>query len=71
MKLPDKRHFVAACNLEPTVLRMFGQRVGARRDSGDLKKKLFDGLIRNGLNCFNTIPVPQSLFWRPAAGKRA
>ena len=30
---------MAAYNLVPTVLRLFSQRVGARRDSGGLEKK--------------------------------
>ena len=62
-------------NLVLIVLWLFGQRVVARRDSGELEFYL-NFLIgcpvtaRNGFHCFtqktcgNRIPVPQSLYWR-------
>ena len=42
-------------NLVPRVLRLFGQKLVASRDSKDIKKKLllfFDWLFRNGFHCF-------------------
>ena len=40
-------------NLVPRFLRLFGQRVGARRDSEEFENiKFFDWLPRNSLHCF-------------------
>ena len=39
---------IQQCNLAPRVLRLFGQRVGARRDSGELNYNFFYRLPRKG-----------------------
>ena len=48
---PEKKDHT---NLVPRVLRLFGQRVGARKDSREFEKKFknFDWLLRNSLHCF-------------------
>ena len=55
-------------NLVPRVLKLFGQRLIARRDSGEFEKiKYFDWLPRTASivlpkkSCGNKIPVSQSL----------
>ena len=51
--------FCKLTNLVPRVLRLFGQRVGARRDSGWLPHDSLHCLTAD--SCGNKIPVPQSL----------
>ena len=66
-------------NLVPRVVRLFGQRVDAGRDSGELEfyyrrisavkqSKPFTGQPIKKIKIFR---VPQRLSWRPAPGRRA
>ena len=72
--------FIYLFNLEPRVLWLFGQRVGARRDSNLRIGKNINFLIGCSetacivlprKSCVNKIPLPQSLYWRPPADQKA
>ena len=61
-------------NLVPRVLWLFGQRVGASRDSGVLEficGKTMEVVAGQPIKKFRFFRIPQSLYWRPPADQKA